>query len=353
VLVGLLASPALGSRAWLTTQYDSSVGADTVEGSERGAAVLRVKGTSKGLVVATDACAAIAVLDPWLGAAIAVAECSRNVAITGARPLGVTNCLNFGDPEQPDAFWQLSEAVRGLGDACRALGLPVTGGNVSLYNESARSRIAPTPQIGVVGLLDEVDRRVGPAFAAAGDIVGLLGDAVPGLAGSCYAALAGAAPEDGPPTIDLGREAALQRLLLLAADAGLLRSAQDVSGGGLAVALAESAIWGGLGAQIQLAVGSAPAVELFGESPSRVVVTTTQDRWSRLAAMAAEHDVPLRRLGRVGGDRLRIVLVGEGATGAAEERGAGVADEIDRPLEELRRAWELALPRALAEPMEA
>jgi phosphoribosylformylglycinamidine synthase len=349
VLLALLASPNLGSRAWLTTQYDATVGADTLEASEGGAAVLRVHGMRKGLVLATDACASIAARDPWLGTATAVAECARNVAVTGARPLGVTNCLNFGDPEAPEAFWQLSEAVRGLGDACRALGLPVTGGNVSLYNESPSGRIAPTAQIGVVGLLEDVDRRVGPAFRAEGDVVGLLGEATPGLAGSRYAELAGSAPEDGPPPIDLAREAALLRLLPLCADAGLLSSAQDVSGGGLAVALAECAIWGSLGARVELGVGAAPAVELFGESPGRVLVTANPSRWGRLQQIAAEHDVPLGRLGTVGGDRLRIVLVGQGATGAAEDRGAGVADEIDRPVADLRRAWELALPRALGE----
>jgi phosphoribosylformylglycinamidine synthase len=349
VLLALLASPDLGSRAWVTTQYDSTVGADTVAGSEHGAAVLRIKGSRKALVIATDAQASVAALDPWLGAALAVAECARNVAVTGAEPLGITNCLNFGDPEKPDAFWQLSQGVAGVGDACRALGLPVTGGNVSLYNESPRGRIAPTAQIGVVGLLADVDRRVGPAFANEGDLVGLLGEAGPGLAGSRYAELAGLAPEDRPPSLDLARESALQRLLVLAAGGGMLRSAQDVSGGGLAVAIAECAIWGGHGASLQLGVGSAPAVDLFGESPSRVVVTTSPERWGRLQALAAEHDVPLRRLGSIGGDRLRLTLAGLGATGAAEERGAGVADEIDLPVEALRRAWQRALPAALGE----
>src|SRR6185436_8193610 len=138
--------------------------ADTVAGPGHGAAVLRVKGTAKALVASTDANHAAGLLDPWLGAALSVAEATRNVSITGARPLGVTNCLNYGDPTRPEAFWQLQEGVRGLGDACRALGLPVTGGNVTLYNESPGGAIAPTPEIGVVGLLDDVDRLVGPAF---------------------------------------------------------------------------------------------------------------------------------------------------------------------------------------------
>jgi phosphoribosylformylglycinamidine synthase II len=349
VLQALLGHPALASRAWVTTQYDATVGADTLAGSGLGAATLRVKGTTKGLVMATDAAERIGAVDPWLGAAMAVAECSRNVSITGARPLGVTNCLNFGDPERPEGFWQLQEAVRGLGDACRALGLPVTGGNVSLYNESLGGAIAPTTQVGVVGVLDDITLRVGPAFRGAGDVVALAGDVVPGLGGSVYAELAGAAPDDRPPALDLGREAALQAFVRAAAERRLLRSAQDVSGGGFAVAIAESSIWGDVGADIHLPVGATPAVELFGEGPSRVVVTADPASFEELARVAGEHGVPLRRLGVTGGDRLRIRLVGEGATGAAEDRGAGVADELDEPLAELRRAWDSGLPRALGD----
>ena len=166
VLVGLLGSANLSSRRAVYQQYDSTVGADTVAGPGRGAAVLRVRGTRKALVATTDGNQAVGTIDPWLGAALSVAEATRNVSITGARPLGVTNCLNYGDPTHADAFWQLSEGVRGLGDACRALGLPVTGGNVSLYNESPGARIAPTPEIGVVGLL--VSYHSG---AAAGPVV--------------------------------------------------------------------------------------------------------------------------------------------------------------------------------------
>ncbi len=191
--------------------------------------------------------------DPWLGAALSVAEATRNVSITGARPLGVTNCLNYGDPTRPEAFWQLTEGVRGLADACRALGLPVTGGNVSLYNESPTGAIAPTPEIGVVGLLDDIATLVGPAFQTPLDAILLVGDPTPGLAGSAYAALAGAAAEDDPPGLDLAREAALQAFIREAIARGLVASAQDVSGGGLAVALAECAMWGGLGASVRIA----------------------------------------------------------------------------------------------------
>jgi phosphoribosylformylglycinamidine synthase len=347
VLVALLGSPNLSSRRPVFEQYDSTVQVNTVTGPGTGAAVLRVKGTQKALVAATDANATVGAVDPWLGAAMSVAEATRNVSITGARPLGVTNCLNFGDPTRPEAFWQLSEAVRGLGDACRALGLPVTGGNVSLYNESPAGAILPTPEIGVVGLLDDISKLVGPAFAEDGDVVLLVGEAAPGLAGSAYSALAGTAAGDGPPALDLDREERLQRFVRDAAQRGLLASAQDVSGGGLAVALAECAIWGGRGAQLRIPVSASPAVDLFGESPSRIVVTTRPRHAPALALLARQFGLPVERLGAVGGSRLLAELVGSGATGAAEERGAGVADAIDVALSDLAHAWEHGLNRAL------
>jgi phosphoribosylformylglycinamidine synthase len=306
-----------------------------------------VRDTTKGLVAATDANAAVGAFDPWLGASLSVAEATRNVSITGARPLGVTNCLNFGDPTRPEAFWQLSEAVRGLGDACRALGLPVTGGNVSLYNESPRGAILPTPEIGVVGLLEEIDKAVGPAFVREGDTVILVGEAGPGLGGSEYARLAGAAPEDGPPALDLAREAAVQAFVRDAIGRGLVASAQDVAGGGLAVALAEAAMWSGLGARVRVPVASSPAVDLFGESPSRLVLSAEPARADALIRLAEEHDLPVETIGTVGGDRFVLELAGAGATGAAEERGSGVADSIDVSLRDLRHAWEHGLGRAL------
>jgi len=351
VLLALIGSPNLANRRPVFEQYDSTVQANTVAGAGHGAAVIRIKGTTKALVAATDANQAVGAIDPWLGAALSVAEATRNVSITGARPLGVTNCLNFGDPTRPAAFWQLSEAVRGLGDACRALGLPVTGGNVSLYNESPSGAIAPTPEIGVVGLLEDVGLVVGPAFEAEGDTILLVGHATPGLAGSEYATLAGTAAEDGPPALDLALEAATQAFVREAAGRGLLASAQDVSAGGLAVALAESALWAddehGIGARVRLGVANSPAVDLFGESPSRIVVSTRARYAPALALLARHHGLPVEELGTVGGDRLVVELAGAGATGAAEERGSRVADALDVPLSELRHAWETGLSRAL------
>jgi phosphoribosylformylglycinamidine synthase len=359
VLVALVGSPNLASRRAVFEQYDSTVQANTVARPGRGAAIIRVDGggagrpprtPARGLVASTDANAAVGAIDPWLGAAMSVAEATRNVSITGARPLGVTNCLNFGDPTRPEAFWQLGEAVRGLGDACRALGLPVTGGNVSLYNESPAGRILPTPEIGVVGLLDDVGAAAGPAFRRSGDLVVLVGQATPGLAGSAYAAMAGLAPEDGPPSIDLDLEARLQAFIRDAIGRGLVASAQDVSAGGLGVALAECAIWSGLGAELRLAIASSPAVDLFGESPSRVVLSVSPEHLDELlgaAAAAPGGGLPVEVLGTVAGDRLVIELAGAGATGAAEERGSRVADSVDVTVDDLRHAWDEGLPRAL------
>ena len=358
VLTALLGSANLSSRRAVFEQYDSTVQANTVEGPGHGAAIVRIKGTTKALVASTDANQAVGALDPWLGAALSVAEATRNVAITGARPLGITNCLNYGDPTRPEAFWQLTEGVRGLADACRALGLPVTGGNVSLYNESPTGAIAPTPEIGVVGLLDDVALRVGPAWQAAGDRVLLVGEATPGLAGSAYAALAGIAAEDGPPSLDLDRERRLQAFVRDAAARGLLASAQDVSGGGLAVALAECALWAdrerGLGAHLRIGVASSPAVDLFGESPSRIVVSATARHVPALVLLARQHGLPIEELGDITARpedgtpaRLVVELHGSGATGAAEDRGSRVADALIVGLDELRHAWEGGLSRAL------
>ena len=353
VLLSLLGGPNLSSRQWVHEQYDSHVQANTVVGPGHGAAILRIKGSTKALVATTDGNQAVGLVDPWLGAALSVAEATRNVSITGARPLGVTNCLNYGDPTRPEAFWQLTEAVRGLGDACRALGLPVTGGNVSLYNESPAGAIAPTPEIGVVGLLDDVETRVGPAFVADGDAIVLVGSTTPGLLGSAYAALAGVAPEDGPPSLDLAREAAVQAFVREAIARGLVASAQDVSGGGLAVAIAEGCIWGagdrGVGAVLRLPIAGAPAVELFGESPSRLVLSCRQRHAPALVLLARQHGLPVEDLGTVGGSRLFIELAGQGATGAAEERGSRIADAVDVPIADLRHAWEHGLARALGE----
>jgi phosphoribosylformylglycinamidine synthase len=347
VLAALLGSANLSSRHWVYQQYDSSVQSNTVEWPGHGAAVLRVKGTKKALVATTDGNQTVSAIDPYLGAQLSVAEATRNVSITGARPLGITNCLNYGNPERPEAFWQLQEAVRGMGDACRTLGLPVTGGNVSLYNEYPGGAINPTPEIGVVGLLEDVSVMVRPPFNAEGDSVVLVGESTPGLAGSAYAALAGLASEDAPPSLDLDREAALQSFIREAIGRGLVASAQDVSGGGLAVAIAECCMWGNLGAHLRLGISGSPAIELFGESPSRLVLSCRPRHSAALELLARQFGLEARTLGTVGGTRLRIELTGQGATGAAEERGSRVADALDVAIADLRHTWDHGLARAL------
>jgi phosphoribosylformylglycinamidine synthase len=347
VLVSLLGSANLSSRRWVYEQYDSSVQSNTVEWPGHGAAVLRVKGTKKGLVATTDGNQTVSAIDPYLGAQLSVAEATRNVSITGARPLGITNCLNYGNPERPEAFWQLQEAVRGMGDACRIFGLPVTGGNVSLYNEYPGGAIAPTPEIGVVGLLDDISLLVRPPFTTEGDNVLLIGRVTPGMAGSAYAALAGISSEDSPPGIDLEREAALQSFIREAIGRALVASAQDVSGGGLAVALAECCMWSGFGADLRLGISGSPAIELFGESPSRLVISCRPRHAAALELLARQFGLDSCNLGTVGGDRLRIELAGQGATGAAEERGARIADAMDVAIADLRHTWDHGLARAL------
>ena len=348
VLLALLGSPNLASPPAVFEQYDSTVGADTVVGPGHGAAVLRIKGTTKALVATTDGNQAV-------GRAGPVPRC-RDERRRGdpqrrdhRRPAAGRHELpQLRRPDVPEAFWQLSEGVRGLGDACRALGLPVTGGNVSLYNESPDGAIAPTPEIGVVGLLDDIApaRRPGVRRRGRHDRARRRGDA--GLAGSAYAALAGAAVEDGPPASTSCARRPLQAFIREATARELVASAQDVSGGGLAVALAEGAMWSGLG---RVGSGSpaatSPAVELFGESPSRLVVTPRPRFAPALMLLARQHGLPVEELGVVGGDRLVIELAGAGATGAAEERGSRIADALEVPLADLRHAWDHGLARAL------
>jgi phosphoribosylformylglycinamidine synthase len=310
----LLDSPNIASKRWVYEQYDSSVQASTVLGPGGDAGVLRVPGTDFGLAVTVDCNARLVGLDPYEGGKAAVAEAARNVACTGARPLGITDCLNFGNPEKPEVFFQFREACRGIADACKAFGTPVTGGNVSFYNESPTGAVDPTPAIGMVGLLRRVDRRVPSHFGAEGDEVLVLGATRGELGGSAYWAEIRGFVGGRTPPVDLEAERRLQDFLVAAADAGLLRSAHDASEGGLLVTLAEAAIGGpyapsGRGATLDLE-GHAPGVEqdglLYGEDAGRVVLSAAPDRVAGLAALAKTHAVPLFRAGRVGGTTLEL-----------------------------------------------
>jgi phosphoribosylformylglycinamidine synthase len=259
-----------------------------------------------------------------------VAEASRNVACAGAQPIGATNCLNFGNPQRPEIMWQFAKAVEGIGAACRALDVPITGGNVSLYNETDGRGILPTPVLGVVGVIEDAGHVVRRPFRQAGDAVVLLGESRGELGGSEYLLVMHGMIRGIPPALDLSREAALHHLLVNAAAAGLLASAHDCAEGGLGVTLAESCFDSGHGAEIDLpAVGAVPAgltdiATLFGESASRVVVSVADSGVAALSALAAKHKVPMTVIGRVGGERLRVSVAGR-----------TVVDESRRDLEQI------------------
>jgi phosphoribosylformylglycinamidine synthase subunit PurL len=309
----LLDSPDIASKRWVYEQYDSSVQASTVIHPGGDAGVLRVPGTGFGLAVSVDCNARLVALDPYQGGKAAVAEAARNVACTGARPIGITDCLNFGNPEKPDVFFQFREACRGIADACRAFGTPVTGGNVSFYNESPTGAVDPTPTVGMVGLLERVEGRVPSCFVREGDDVLILGATRGELGGSAYWVEIRGFIGGAPPRVDLAAERRLQDLLVEAAGRGLLRSAHDTSEGGLLVALAEAAMGGPyagiVGAELDLE-DYAPGVELdallYGEDAGRVVVSADPARADAVAELARRHGVPLFRAGRTGGTRLEL-----------------------------------------------
>jgi phosphoribosylformylglycinamidine synthase subunit PurL len=325
VLLDLLASPNLRSRRPIYRTFDHQVQDNTVTGPGFDAALLRVPGTSKGLAMTTDGNPWYVALDPYEGTKAAVAEAARNIVCTGARPIAVTNCLNFGNPERPVVFGQLQESVRGLADACRALELPVVSGNVSLYNETSERNIPPTPVIGMVGLLDDLSLRCPAGFQQDGDLVFLLGETREELAGSAYLRLLGAPFEGRPPTVSLEMEGRLQAAMLDSIGRGVLRCAHDVSDGGLLIALAESALYGGHGLRCPGIVGPISREAFyFGESQGRIVVSVAPRRVPELQKLMAKHHVPLHAIGVVGGEEFQI------------------GSDIRVSLDTLRQAWETA-----------
>ena len=330
-LRAVLGAPNVASKRWVWQQYDSLVQGQTIAGAGSDAAVVRLPGTMKALALSTDGKGRYGVLDPHLGAMHAVAEAARNVAVTGARPLAITNCLNFGNPERPIVMWQFAESIRGMREACIALETPVTGGNVSFYNESADSAIWPTPVIGMLGLLDDHRLRVPTGFPAAGLSVYLLGETFPELGGSEFADVVLGVVAGRPPALDLAKERALHALLVEAAAVDLLASAHDCSDGGLAIALAESAIEGGHGFAVTIGSDLPAHVTLFSESASRVVVGIAPEHEQAFAELARTHGVPVARLGETGGPR--VVFGGIFETTVAE----------------LTAIHETAIPRLLGE----
>jgi phosphoribosylformylglycinamidine synthase subunit PurL len=304
-LLGMLESPTIASKAWVVRQYDSTVRASTVVGpGPSDAAVVMLRGTKRGLALKVDCNGRYVHLDPRLGGQIAVAEAARNVACTGGRPMAITNCLNFGNPRRPEVFFQFREAVMGMGEACAALGTPVTGGNVSFYNESPAGAVYPTPTIGMVGVLDDVSRATTAVFRTPGDAVILLGENTAELGASEYLRWMHGTVAGRPPACDLAAEKRLIDALLEAMADATIASAHDCSDGGLAVALAECCVMdeeATIGATVDLTRWSSLPLRalLFGEAQGRVVVSTPDP--AAVLAIAARHGVPAAEIGTVGG----------------------------------------------------
>jgi phosphoribosylformylglycinamidine synthase II len=345
-LLELLGAPNIASKRCAYEQYDYIVQANTVQIPGSDAAVLRIKGTSRGIAFVNDCNGRHCYLDPYRGAKAAVAEAARNLSCTGALPVAVTDCLNFGNPEKGDIYWTFEQAVEGMAQACEALDTPVVSGNVSFYNESFGNAIYPTPMVGMLGVFDDVARHCDARFKSAGDLVVLLGPPDNAwLDGSEHQKVHYGRVEGRVPDVDLELEKQLQRVLREGIAAGLIKSAHDCAEGGLAVALAECCIASGveggaltaapppfLGAAVRLPASALrPDVALFGEGPSRVVVTCAPDAADALAELAS--GLPFAALGTVGGDRLQIAVQGSAT--------------IDLPVAELRRAFE-SLPQRLA-----
>jgi phosphoribosylformylglycinamidine synthase subunit PurL len=304
-LLALLAVPEAASKTWVTEQYDRYVRGDTVLAMPHDAGVIRVdERTGLGIALATDGNGRYCLLDPYAGTQLALAEAYRNVAVTGARPLAVTNCLNFGSPEDPAVMWQFTEAVRGLADGCLALGVPVTGGNVSFYNQTAAAAIHPTPVIGVLGVHDDVRRAVPSGVGPDGAALVLLGRTGLELGGSLWARTAHGHLGGLPPAVDLAAERALAEALVTAAGAGLLAAAHDLSDGGLAAALAEACLAGQAGASVTLP-GDA-FTYLFSESAARALVAVVPGREAEFAALCDAAGVPAATIGTAGGDALVV-----------------------------------------------
>ena len=312
----LLASPQIASKRWVYRQYDHMVRANTLLPVGQGAGIVRLKGTRRALAFSVDGNGRYGFLDPRQGAMLAVAEAARNVACAGGRPVGATNCLNFGNPERPEIMWQFAQAVDGIAEACRALEIPIVGGNVSLYNETDGEAIHPTPVIGVVGVIEDASRVVGRVFRRAGSVVVLLGETVAELGGSEYLKVLYQLVRGRPPVLNLSGERALQRLLVSLAGDGLIESAHDCSDGGLAVALAECCFEsGGLGVEVSLPAlpaAGAPTMELaatlFGETASRALVSVDEGQADAVLARAKTAGVPAAAIGRTGGANLRVMI---------------------------------------------
>ncbi|WJH36788.1 phosphoribosylformylglycinamidine synthase subunit PurL [Paenibacillus sp. CC-CFT747] len=326
----VLASPTVASKEWVYSQYDYMVRTSTAVRPGSDAAVVTIPGTRKALAMTTDCNGRYVYLDPEVGGKIAVSEAARNVVCSGAEPLAITDNLNFGSPEKPEIFWQLEKAVDGMAEACRTLNSPVIGGNVSLYNENAKGAIYPTPVVGMVGLVHDVDHITTQSFKREGDVILLAGETKAELGGSEFQYVIHGVTEGRPPQIDLNVEKTLQEALLGAIQQGLVASAHDLSEGGLAAALAESCISGRIGAEVDFASDLRPDIALFSESQSRVLLSATPDKAEALQKHLADRGVPVVKLGTVGGKDLTATV----------NRKPAIRSSVDQ----LEKAWKDAIP---------
>jgi phosphoribosylformylglycinamidine synthase len=335
-LEDVLAAPTIASKAWAFRQYDQQVGVNTLVLPGSDAAVLRVKGTRRGLAISTDGNARYVALDPQQGAAMAVAEAARNVSCSGGRPLGVTDCLNFGSPERPEILWQFARAIDGIAEACRALDLPVVGGNVSFYNETTGRAILPTPVIGVVGVLDDAERHATQWFKGGGHRIALVGGDGVSLGGSEYLWTRHGLRGGQLAPLDLDLERRVQGAVRSAVEAGVLTACHDCAEGGLAVALAEACVSGPrrVGCSVTLEGDLRADVALFGEGPSRILAALEPQHAAAFERVLAEWAVPWRWIGETGGPRMAVTL--------------GQRTVVDADLGRLEAAWRNGFERHVA-----
>ena len=340
LLLTMVASPNLCSRGWVTDQYDRYVRGNTVLAQPADAGIVRVGesesgGPERGLAMATDCSGRYTMLDPYAGGQLALAEAYRNVVTTGAAPLAVTDCLNFGSPEDPGVMWQLEQAIHGIADGCAQLGIPVTGGNVSLYNQTAGVNILPTPVVGVLGVIDDVRRRTIPGIGQdTGETLLLLGATRDEFDGSAWAEVVHGHLGGLPPTVDLEAERTLGEVLIAGSRDGMISAAHDLSEGGLAQAAVEMCLAGETGARIVLPPGSDPFVWLFSESTARVLVAVPRTEELRFTEMCTVRRQPWVKIG----------VVDAGETGAADEQYLDIQDVARLALADLRQAWAGTLP---------
>jgi len=326
-LLKIVASPNQADKSWVTDQYDRYVQGNTVLAQPEDAGVIRVdEDTNLGVAVSTDCNGRFAKLDPYAGAQLALSESYRNIAVTGALPLAVTDCLNFGSPEDPDVMWQFEQATHGLKDACAELGIPVTGGNVSFYNQTGETAILPTPVVGVLGVIQDVTKRVSQGFTRDGDHVLVLGATAEEFSGSTWADVLHGHLGGLPPAVDLAAERSLAELMLEAIESGIVEAAHDLSDGGLGMALVEASLRNNVGVRVEL---DDPFVELFSESVARAMVVVTEAEHEAFVELAQKHGVELASVGRTGGDAVEVT------------------DQFRLPLTELRAVWTATLPAVL------